>query len=101
MNFLKGFSQKLKHDTETESEPVLAGKETDAAESAESTVQVSLDPLDSKLLSGVREMIKSREVMKNQIAERDGAIADRDSRIKEMLHDKGFLDRNVNSAKKL
>ena len=53
------------------------------------------DPLIAKLVDIVQQVIDSREVLKQQIEERDRALVAQEDQVREMQYDKGFLEKKL------
>lgn len=56
------------------------------------------DPLITKLIDTVHEVIESREVLKQQVEERDRALVVQEDQIRELQYDKGFLEKKLETA---
>jgi len=56
------------------------------------------DPLITKLIDIVHEVIESREGLKLQVEERERALVGQEDQIRELQYDKGFLEKKLETA---
>jgi chromosome segregation ATPase len=64
----------------------------------EASKDMDEDPLHAKLMDIAREMIASREDLKKQILERDKTIQEKENKIRELLHEREYLEKKLKNT---
>lgn len=79
-------------------QPQAAGQDPEAnGGKAPVRPQAVDDPLVTKLIDVVQQVIESREALKHEVEERDRAIVAQEDQIRELQYDKGFLEKKIES----
>ena len=85
-----------KPEMQAQSEQSQAGQNQEAnGGKAPVRSQAFDDPLIAKLIDVVQQVIDSRELLKQQVEERDRAIVAHEDQIRELQYDKGFLESKI------
>jgi hypothetical protein len=100
MNLLQRLTTMRKPETQAHTDQTAAAgqaQETNGGKAPVSPHAVD-DPLVTKLIDIVHEMIESRESLKHQVEERDRALVGQEDQIRELQYDKGFLEKKLETA---
>lgn len=99
MKLLEKFSLR-KMDAEAGLEPGTAPGQAGEQVVAKPNVRPAAaeDPLNSKAVDIVQQLIESREALKLQIVERERDLVEMEDRIRELQYDKSFLEKKLDTA---
>ena len=78
-------------------EPAAIARNEEATKISETKISDE-DPLHARLMDIAREMIASREELKQQILEREAIIREKEDRIKELLHERDYLEKKLKNS---
>jgi len=89
-----------KPEMQAQSEQMAAANQNQEAGGGKAPVRphANDDPLITKLIDIVHEVIESREGLKQQVEERDRALVGQEDQIRELQYDKGFLEKKLEAA---
>jgi hypothetical protein len=99
MNLLQRLTTMKKPEMQAQSEQTAAANPTKETGGGKPPVRPHTDdPLVTKLIDIVHEVIESREGLKQQVEERERALVGQEDQIRELQYDKGFLEKKLETA---